>query len=64
LDEPGAPLGVQLPAVDQFPLMPLLVHTLTGLNGAAVLIVIVNVQFVGVTNDAFGGFVSATTVTM
>src|SRR4051794_12416426 len=46
--EVGAPPGVQLPAVDQLPLTPAL-HSFTGSNGGAVTMLIVNVQFVGVT---------------
>ena len=63
LDEPGEPLGVQFPDVDQFELTPAGVQTFNGLNGAAVAMVTVKVFVTGVTRVAFGGLVSIMTLT-
>jgi len=63
LEDPGTPLGVQFPAVDQFPLTPPLVQTFKGLNGGDVPIVIVKKFVVGRILTPGGLLVSATTVT-
>ena len=61
--EPGAPLGVQLPARDQLVFAPAGVQTFTGLNGAVTLIVTTKVFAIGVTALS-GGLVLPTIVTV
>src|SRR4051794_34151975 len=61
--EPGTPLGVQLPAMDQLVFALAGAQVLSGLNGAVTLIVTTNVLVIG-TTLTFAGLVLPTIVTM